>query len=331
MRIFLTGGTGFIGGRVAALLRERGDEVVAMARSRSRATALEGLGCTIVEGDLADRIIIDRAIDGCDSVFHLAARFEVGVPKDQWPAMQDVNVGGTRRVMDSAIAAGTSRIIYASTIGVFGDTRGAVVDETFRRDPSDGFLSGYDESKYLAHMLVEQRAADGAPVVMVQPGVAYGPGDRFIGGEQILSAARGSLSYVAFGSLGVTMSYVDDVAAGIVAAHDRGVIGNSYVLGGEVTRFAEVLGRAADLAGRPRPNRTVPSGVLKVLAPLGPLVSRRLGLPPNLRELVRASDGVTYWASDAKARRELGYVTTELDAGLRATLSAANIPIAKGG
>ena len=203
MRVFLTGGTGFVGGRLAHALRERGDEVVALVRSRVRATALEGMGCELVDGDIHDRLAIDRGIEGCDGVFHLAARFEVGIPKTEHPKMQDTNVGGTRRVLDAAIEAKVPRILYMSTINVFGDTRGAVVDESFRRNPLAGFVSAYDESKYRSELLAMDRAARGAPVVIVRPGVVYGPGDHFEIGRQILLAAQGRLPAIMLGNVGL--------------------------------------------------------------------------------------------------------------------------------
>src|SRR5215210_7348131 len=103
MRAFLTGGTGFIGNHVARKLRERGDEVVALARSPEKAAALRELGCEVVEGDLADGEAIGRGLQGCDSAFHLAAIYKVGIPKSDRQGMTDANVGGTERVLDAAI------------------------------------------------------------------------------------------------------------------------------------------------------------------------------------------------------------------------------------
>lgn len=327
MRVFLTGGTGFIGSRVAERLRARGDDVVALVRSSARATALVGLGCELIEGDLNDRIDVDRGVEGSDVVVHMAARFEIGVPRAECPKMEDVNVGGVRRVLDSSLGAGVSRVLYVSTVNVFGDTLGQVVDESHERDESRGFFSCYDSSKYRAHKLAQRRIADGAPIVMVQPGVVYGPRDHFEIGREILLAARGQLRMLMLGDVGITMSYVDDVADGIVRALEVGRVGESYVLGGDNVYLRDVLAQSAQLAGKPPPRRTVPTGLLKAISPVGHLVAPRLGYPPNLKEMIEVADGRTYWASHAKAHDELDYSSRPLEEGLRATLTAAGIPL----
>src|SRR5437867_4421258 len=119
MRVFLTGGTGFIGGRVARKLRERGDEVVALVRSPAKAGRLSELGCTLVEGDLSSEDAIAAGLEGCDAAFHAAAVYKVGIPKSAHEAMREANVRGTERVLDAATAAGVGRIVYVSTVGVF--------------------------------------------------------------------------------------------------------------------------------------------------------------------------------------------------------------------
>jgi nucleoside-diphosphate-sugar epimerase len=115
---------------------------------------------------------------------------------------------------------------------------------------------------------------------------------------------------------------VDDVAEGIVLAHDKGKVGESYVLGGEIATMRKMVDKTAEIAGRKPPKRDMPSGVIKLAAPAGPLVGKLMGFPPNFRELITASDGVTYWAKDDKARRDLGYSPRDLDTGLRQTLDA---------
>ena len=145
--------------------------------------------------------------------------------------MFDANVGATERVLDAAIAAGVPRIVHVSTINAYGNTKGRVVDETYRRDPRDGYLSYYDETKWLAHLAAERRAADGAPIVIVLPGFVYGPGDHSGVGEQLLHAYLGTAPFIGFPKLGMCLVHVEDLAAGIIAALDRGRPGRSYDLG----------------------------------------------------------------------------------------------------
>lgn len=323
MKAFVTGGTGFIGGAVIRRLRERGDSVVALVRTPSKAHALGALGVELVEGDLGDTDAIARAVDGCDAAFHIAAVYKVGIPASQRADVFAANVGGTERVLDAAIAAGAKRIVYVSTVNIFGNTHGRVVDEEYHRDLSEGFLSAYDESKYRAHVIAEERIAGGAPVVVVQPGGVYGPGDNSELGIIIEQARTGKLPFVSFGGTGIVACYVDDIADGIVLGYDKGKIGRNYVLGGEITTFRQIIERTARLAGRRPPRLSMPTWAIKSGIPLAPLVTRMMGMPPNLRELIRVSDKVTYWATDARARSELGYSPRDMTTGLRRLIEAA--------
>ena len=316
-RVFVTGAAGFIGGSTARVLRARGDEVVAVVRDPSKATGLQAIGATVEAGDLGSEAAIRSAMSGCDAVIHLAGTYRVGIPASERPAMYEANVAVTERVLDAAIALGIPRIVEVSTANVFGDTRGRIVDESFRRDPADGFLSYYDETKYRAHMAARSRIAAGAQIVIAMPGTTYGRGDHSAVGAQLKAAYDGTARYTAFGDLGISPTYVDDVAAGIVAAMDRGRIGDAYVLAGENMLLRDALGVVAHAAGRRPPRLTVPTGPIRLVARIAPGGGRLLGLPPNLAEVVHAADGVTHWASSARAQAALGYRTRDLERGAR--------------
>jgi dihydroflavonol-4-reductase len=152
--------------------------------------------------------------------------------------------------------------------------------------------------------------------VIAQPGAIYGPGDHSELGAQLEQAAAGRLYMKALADVGVNALHVDDAADGLLLVHDRGRVGEAYVLGGELTRLGEMIDVVARLAGRRPPRLTIPTALVRLAIPLGPLVGRVMGTGPNLRELLSASAGVTYWASDAKARRELGYAPRDLERGL---------------
>jgi nucleoside-diphosphate-sugar epimerase len=320
VKAFVTGGTGFIGSRVVRRLRERGDEVVALVRASAKAAELRELGCELVEGDLSSPDAIRRGVQGCDAVFHIAAVYKVGIPDSERDAMRDANVGGTERVLDAAVEAGVPRIVYVSTVGVFGNTHGEVVDETYSRNGGE-WLSCYEETKWQSHQVALDRIAKGAPVVIVQPGGVYGPGDHSELGNIIDQANTGKLKMMMFPETGFNLVHVDDVAEGILLAHERGEVGESYVLGGQIAKMRELVEKVSEIAGRKPPKRELPVGVMKALTPIGPVVGKLMGFPPNLRELIRTSDGVTYWATDEKARRELGYAPRDMDTGLRQTLA----------
>jgi dihydroflavonol-4-reductase len=321
VKAFVTGGTGFIGSRVIRRLRNRGDEVVALVRSPEKATELRELGCELVEGDLSAEQAIRDGVRGCDAVFHIAAVYKVGIPASERDAMHDANVGGTERVLDAASDAGVQRIVYVSTVAVFGNTRGEVVDETYTRNGED-FLSCYDETKWKSHQVALDRIGRGAPIVIVQPGGVYGPGDHSELGNMIDQAATGKLKMLMFPETGFNLVHVEDVADGILLAYDKGETGQSYVLGGQISKMRELVEKVSEIAGRKAPTRELPPALMKMAIPIGPLVGKALGFPPNLRELIRTSDGVTFWAKDDKARRELGYAPRDMDTGLRQTLAA---------
>lgn len=298
MKAFVTGATGFLGGRLTEKLRERGDEVVALDRRTT---------------PLSDRNALRKAMRGCDAVFHLAAVYRVGVPRRERAAMVETNVHGTENVLDAAWDVHVPRIVHVSTVNVFGNTHGRVVDETYERPAGDRWLSTYDWTKFRAHEVARDRSERGAPIVIAMPGAVYGPGDHSELGAQLDRARRGALSFKALADVGVNAVHVDDVADGLLLVHAHGRLGESYVLGGELTRLAHML----DLVS-PKPVRlTIPSPLLKAAIPAGPVIGRVMGTGPNLRELISASAGVTYWASDEKARRELGYDPRGLEAGLR--------------
>jgi nucleoside-diphosphate-sugar epimerase len=322
VKVFVTGGTGFIGGRVVAKLRERGDEVRALARNPEKGAGLAELGCEIVAGDLSDTAAIEVGMEGCDAVIHGAAVYEVGIPKSEHRAMYDANVAGTENVLGAALAAHAPKVVYVSTVGAFGNTRGKVVDETYEH-PGSSFTSYYEETKYEAHQIAERLIAEkGLPCVIVQPGGVYGPDDHSAIGTQIDQFLAGKMPALIFGDLGFNLVHVDDVADGILLALDAGEAGEAYVLGGEITTMRGLFEVLADVSDRRPPRFTVPTGLVKLMTPIGPLVGKAMGQPPNLREMISAADGVTYWAKHDKAMAQLGYQPRDLSEGLRDLLAA---------
>jgi dihydroflavonol-4-reductase len=315
--VFVTGAAGFIGSRVAHALRARGDAVVAVVRDPARADTLRELGIRLVVGDLGSDAPIRAAMAGADAVIHIAGDYRVGIPASERPAMYEANVTVTERVLDGAIALGIPRIIYISTVNIFGNTRGQVPDETYRRDPADGFLSNYDETKYAAHLRAETRIAAGAPIVIVQPGTVYGPGDHSDIGAQLKAAYDGTARYVAFGETGISPTHVDDIATGIVAALDRGRLGEAYILTAVNMRLREAMSISARVAGRRPPRINVPTAILRLGSRIAPDAGALFGLEPNLREIVSSADGVTYWGNSAKAVAELSFAPRPLEVGVR--------------
>lgn len=322
-RVFVTGGAGFIGREVVRQLRERGDEVVAVIRNPDQIAGMRDLGASVVAGDLSSVDQIRGALDGCDAVIHVAGAYRIGILASERPQLYEANVAVTRRVLDAAIEAGTPRIVHVSTVNAFGNTHGTVRDETFRRDPADGFVSYYDETKYLAHVAAETRIAAGAPLIIVQPGHTYGPGDHSWVGAQLKAAFDGTARVMSFGDMGTAFVHVGDLAAGFLAALDRGRLGEAYVLCGECLPLQDAMGIAARAAGREPPRLSIPRAIFRLMVPMGRLAVRVGTLRMDLAEGFRAADGVTYWASHAKATAELGWVPRPLGQGVVDSFGAA--------
>lgn len=306
------------------MLRDRGDDVVALVRNPAKAEHLQQIGCEVVAGSLSDRDAIASGLKGCDGVIHAAAIYEVGISEDQREPMRVANVDGTVNVLESALEAGVSKAVYISTCAVFGNTKGKVVDETYEA-PAGDYTSYYEETKALAHRAALEIAAKGLPLVIIQPGGVYGPGDESALGQVILKFAKRQLPALMFPDLGLTVVHRDDIAAGIVLGLDKGRSGQAYVMGGDIETIRGVVATEARILGRRVPKVVIPAGLFKALHPLGKVVGPLFGAGPNLREVVTSADAVTYWASSEKAKTELGYESRSLEDGLRQTLTAESL------
>jgi nucleoside-diphosphate-sugar epimerase len=320
VKVFVTGGTGFIGGEVVRQLRARGDEVVCLVRSPEKGQKVSDLGCQIAAGDLGDERAIREGMSGCDAVVHAAAVYEIGIPASQREAMKEANVGGTERVLGAALELKIPKVVYVSTVGI-GQTHGKVVDESFEA-PDGPFTSCYEQTKWEAHQVARRLIGEDLPCVIVQPGGVYGPGDTSSIGELLNQFFAGKLPLLPFPDLGICLAHVEDTAAGIVLALDKGAAGETYIIAGPKATMREAVDVVARVSGRKAPKRALPTPLMKAMIPIGPLVGKMMGQPPNLRELISAADGVTFWASNEKAKRDLGFGPRGLEQGFRDMLAA---------
>ena len=192
--------------------------------------------------------------------------------------MHRTNVDGTESIFKVGQEAGVDRIVYVSTINYFGNTFGQVLKEGDER-PSMDFVSCYDETKYRAHEIALDFIERGAPIVITQPGSVYGPKDHSQVGRMISDAQRGRAKLLMFPDLGINMVHVEDVAAGIVLALDKGKVGESYILGGHIGTMGELVRRVAELSGHKPPRLTLPASLIRASLPLAPVITRVMGLP----------------------------------------------------
>jgi nucleoside-diphosphate-sugar epimerase len=236
--------------------------------------------------------------------------------------MYEANVRGTETVMRAALEAKVPKVVHVSTVGVFGNTHREVVDESYEH-PGKEFTSYYEETKLESHRIAKRMIVEeGLPCVIVQPGGVYGPGDTSQVADLLQEFFAGKLPLIPFPELGICLTHVEDIAAGILLALDKAKPGETYVLSGPATTMREAIETVAQLSGRKAPKRALPTPLMKAMIPIGPLVGKLLGQPPNLRELISSADGVTFWASHEKASRDLGYAPRGMEEGLRQTLEA---------
>ena len=315
-RYFVTGATGFIGGEIVKQLIGRGHSVVALVRSPERAGMLKALGVEMHAGDITERETLKAPMAGVDGVFHVAAWYKVGIED---PRAEQINVDGTRNVLETMKEMGVARGVYTSTVAVFSDTHGMVPDETYRYGGSH--LSVYDRTKWKAHYEVAlPMMAAGLPLVIVMPGVVYGPGDTSGMHQALVDLLRGRLPMTP-AKTEFCWGHIEDTARGHILAMEKGTAGETYIITGPRHSFEEAFDLAAKLAHVRAPLIHPGPRMLKASAALMKLVGRFFELPPAFTpEGLRVLAGTTYLGSNEKAVRELGFTARPLEEGMAQTL-----------
>ena len=317
MTILLTGATGFVGAAVLRSLVKAGYKVRALVRPNSDRRNLIGIECEIVPGDLLDLLSLQRAVRGCETLFHVAADYRLWVPDPE--KMHRINVQGTVDLFRAAVAAGVSRIVYTSSVATLRlSNDSSAVDEQSHAELGD-MIGAYKQSKFLAEQSVKRLVEEEQiPVIIVNPTAPVGPGDikPTPTGRMVLEAASGRMP--AYVNTGLNIVHVDDVAAGHLMAFNRGAVGASYILGGENRTLQWILKTIAEITGRAPPRIRLPHGLLIPVAYLAEGVARILGgrEPMVTVDAVRMSRKLMYFSSE-KAQRELGYAPRPAIEGLR--------------
>ncbi len=308
MKYFVTGATGFVGGVLAKKLREAGHEVNASVRSPEKAKELQALGVKLFKGDVTDKESMREAMTGVDGVYHVAGWYKVGV-KDKSGGVQ-VNINGTRNVLELMQELKIPKGVYTSTLAINSDTKGQLVDETYHF--TGEHLSEYDRTKAEAHKLADEFIAKGLPLVIVQPGVIYGPGDTSSVRASLLDLLKGRLPMLPR-QTAMSWAHVDDIVHGHILAMEKGKIGESYIICGEKYELYEAYKLAALTAGVRAPMAAAP-GLMKAMSVL---VKPFDALMPDsyTSEGLRVIAGVTYIGNNSKAKRELGYNPRPVSAG----------------
>jgi len=303
--VLVTGASGFIGSAVARALLAEQRPVVALVEPGADLRNLDGLDVTVVTGDLRDPAAVRAAMSGCRSVFHVAALYRFWAPDPS--VFYDVNVGGTRNVLAAARDLGVERVVYTSTVGTLGlhGDRPSTEDDY----PDVAHLFGaYKRSKYVAEHEVLRAAAQGLPVVLVQPTMPIGPRDRAPtpSGRLVSEFLNGRMPGYVDTTLNIV--HVDDVARGQLLCYERGAVGRSYILGGENMSLRSVLAELAAITGLPAPRLQVPRAVSLAAAFVSDTVEGRMLRRTPAVPLEAARMSTTQMAfDDTRARTELGY------------------------
>ena len=316
MTYLVTGATGFVGGYLVRELRRAGHEVRAIVRTRARAGDLKQLGVTLFDGDVTDKGSMRAPMTGVDGVFHVAGWYKIGV-RDKSPA-GTVNVDGTRNVLELMSELRVPKGVYTSTLAVNSDTHERVVDETYRFNGRH--LSVYDDSKARAHHIAESFIAKGLPLVIVQPGLIYGPGDTSGVRTMLIQYLQRKLPAIPKQSA-YAWGHVEDVAHGHVLAMEKGEPGRNYFICGPVHTLEAALDLASEITGIPSPRLRLNPAMLRVASKLVVPFEKILPLPSGYTaEGLRVVAGVTYIGDNSRAKRELGWSVRPLREGLSETL-----------
>ena len=300
MRYFVTGATGFIGGVLVRKLREQNHEVHASVRDLAKAQDLQDIGVKLFKGDVTDKESMREAMQGVDGVYHVAGWYKIGT-RDKSPGEQ-VNIQGTRNVLELMQELKIPKGVYTSTLAINSDTHGEVVSENYRF--YGRHLSEYDRTKAMAHDIAKEFIAGGLPLVVVMPGLIYGPGDTSTLRTNIIDFLKQRLPMLPT-QTAFCWAHVDDIVQGHMLAMEKGKIGETYIIAGEPYKIADAFRLASQITGKRAP-MTVPYQVMKVLS----ILVRPLDniLPESYTsEGLRIVAGVTYWGDNSKAQRELGY------------------------
>jgi dihydroflavonol-4-reductase len=324
--VFLTGATGFIGGRLAGALTARGYRLRCLVRSPERAATLTAMGAELLPGDVSDEAVVRQGLTGARFACHLAGTYELGVVDET--AMTRVNVAGTRAFIGALRTADVERAIHTSSTVALGPAADNGSDDDVYNGP---YPSVYHRTKTEAHHLALAAQREGLPLVIVCPAFVYGPGDHGPGGRYIQDVLRHRVPGLSTRPAWFSSAHVDDVVSGMVAALEHGRIGATYVLSGEHVSVNDFTKRIAQLGDTWGPPLRLPPFMIRLTGSLMDRVGRVIGMRlPVSRELAdTAAAGDRWLHSHARAAAELDYAPRSLDQGLPETVRAARAQIGR--
>jgi len=307
--ILVTGGTGLVGSTIARMLIGQGYSVKILRRENSNLYNVRSLDVEHCIGDVRDTASLPKAIKGCDTVFHTAAIVSFWRPLRD--IQYDVNVIGTRNIVDACLKAGIRRLVHTSSIAALGHPEPGQLATESTAFNGKSLKRGYKSSKFLAEQEIFNGIEKGLDAVIVNPSVIIGPGDiHFNGGNLIRSIRKGLVPFYLKGGMNVV--YVDDVANGEIFAWKKGRKGERYILCGENLTHREIFALTAEIVGGKAPRMRCPVPFVKFAARAFEFVSFLTRKQPMISQEMVEGAGIENWYSSEKAIKELGYSATPL-------------------
>jgi len=300
MKYFITGATGFVGSALARQLRAAGHEIHASVRNLDKAKELEAVGVKLFKGDVTDKESMREAMRGVDGVYHVAGWYKIGTKNKS--DGEKVNIQGTRNVLELMQELKIPKGVYTSSLVVNSDTKSKVMDESYRF--TGKHLSEYDRTKAVAHDIANEFVTNGLPLVIVMPGVIYGPGDTSILRANIHDFLSQKLPMLPT-QTAYCWAYVDDIVQGHILAMEKGKTGESYIIAGEPYAVVDAFKLASQITGKRAPG-VVSHNVMKALSVIVKPFDNFLP-ETYTSEGLREVAGPTYLGDNGKAKRELGY------------------------
>jgi dihydroflavonol-4-reductase len=316
MLAFVTGATGFVGSHVARVLAEQGADLRLLVRSSSDPKNIQTLKAERVVGDLRDPASLDRGMEGCEVVFHVAADYRLWVRDPQ--QMFQSNVEGTRSILESARKNGVRRVVYTSSVATMGFTGNGHPADEDSPVSIDKMIGPYKRSKFMAEELAFSASRDGMDVVVVNPTTP-------VGEQDIKPTPTGRIvvdflkkKFPAYVDTGLNLVDVDECARGHIAALEKGKSGERYILGGENLTLKQILDKLAAITGLPSPRMKVPYAVALAAGVVDEVVTGRMfGREPRATIDAVRMGRKKMFVTSAKAERELGWKTVPVDDALR--------------
>lgn len=319
--VFVTGATGFIGTKLVNELVRKGLTVHALSRSSSNRSGLEHERIKVVEGNILDLQSLERGMDGCSQVYHLAA-YAKNWARDK-SIFRTMNVDGMRNVFEAAKSIGVKKVVFTSTIVVFGPTKPGVVGDESMPRITQRYFTEYEETKAFAEAEALAQSSKKFPVVIVNPTRVYGPGKMTEGNSVSLMIDQYDRGLVpVMLNKGVNIGnyvYVDDLVRGHILAMEKGRIGERYILGGENVSLEKVYRTVDDVSGKKHFQMNLPPSLAKIYAKEEQLKAEWLGVYPQITPGWVDTFLQDWVYSCAKAEKELGYTITPFKEGVRAT------------